>query len=144
MGCCNGFHKINVHTITWNLRYEVEQSFLIYFVLRNPELNSTYSQCLYWANFCNTPTQINEIPKPLVRTVQRDSTWSRTQKTYSQAFLKENVCCFSGKCPSARRAHDQSKETMRVMTSSRTETISHNSLSLLTSLFPVTSFLNHN
>ena len=103
---CTGVpHKLvmeSTHTLTLNLKYVVIHHDLL--LQRIPELNySTYSQWLYWADSCCTPTQINEIPKSLVRTVKRDSTWSRPQHTHSQAFLKEN--CFSGKCPSLGLTH---------------------------------------
>lgn len=116
MGCGIGFHKINLPTklkteiMHIDLESEIWSGTILYNLMlqRNPELKSTYSQWLYWANFCSTPTQINEIPKPLVRTVKRDSTWSRPQNTFSQAVLKKNACCFSGKCPSPGLKHDQS------------------------------------
>lgn len=121
MGSSIGFCKINLPTeliteITHtDLEPEIWSGAILYNLLlqRNPELWSTYSQWLYWANFCSTPTQINEIPKPLVRTVKRDSTWSRPQNAFSQVVLKKNACCFSGKCPSPGLKHDQSLlETM--------------------------------
>lgn len=104
--------------------------------LIDPEILSA-KYCTHWAEFCCTPTQINEIPKPLVRSAKRDSTWSRVQNTHGQTFLSEKAGWFAGKCPNPALTHVQSiyRTTCMPWLQVVLTLFSHTSLFLLTSLF---------